>query len=91
MKLSIVEILLQEQGKEDQKSGWIFVKMVKWPIRELYESKLKHRLSSWLKEVEAQLGEAKYVKKFMGGEEEVYVCEPKQGPILGEYDESAKE
>lgn len=50
MKFDIVEMILQEQNNdEDQQCGWKLRNRVKWPIRELYERKLRHMLSAWLK------------------------------------------
>lgn len=60
MKLNIVEILLQEEEDEDQKHGWKLGKIIKWLVRKLYEKKLRHGLSAWLKKKEAKLGEAKH-------------------------------
>ena len=71
-----MDILMQEQEKEDKKNGWILVKKVKWPIRELYERKLKHNLSAWLKKEEAELSEAEYGKRSIGEEMEVDICQP---------------
>ena len=61
MKLNIVEMLVQEQeNDEDQQWGWKLRKRVMWPVKELYERKLRHRLSAWLKTLEEELMEAKY-------------------------------
>ena len=90
MNLNIVDIFLQKQDKEDQKSGWIFVRKFKWLFRKLNKSKLRHRLSAWLKIVEEDLSESKYGQRSIIKEVEVHICEPKQGPILGE-DENVEE
>ena len=46
--------------KEYRWYGWNLRKNVKWPIKELYEKKLKHRLSVWLKITKEELSEAEY-------------------------------
>lgn len=48
-------------------------------------------MSAWLKKEKVEIGKAKYGQRSMGEEMKVYICEPKQGPILGEYDESIEE
>ena len=67
------------------------MKKVKWLVIELYERKLRQRLSTWLQKIEAELGEANHGKKDMVKNwKYIYVCQ-KKGPILGEDDESIEE
>jgi hypothetical protein len=52
-------------------------------LRKILRS-LKHRISAWEKEEELKRVEFKYRPLI---EEEVQLCEPEQGDILGEEDE----
>lgn len=86
MKLSIAKMLLYEQVDKDQWYGWKLRKKIKCLVKELYERKLRHKMSGWLKKEEAELNGTKYGKRSM----EVYISGPKQGPILGEDNERDK-
>ena len=88
VKLDILEILLQKQMQEYHKCGWIFVKKVKWPIMELYERKCRNWLSAWLNMEEKNISKVEYGHRFIAEVTEVHICEPEQGRILGEDDES---
>ena len=88
MKLNILEMLLQNHMEEYWCYAYGLRKRVKWTIKELYERKLRHSLSAWLKMAEEELIEAKYGQRSMSEEVEVHIYEPEQAPILGEDDKS---
>lgn len=48
-------------------------------------------MTTFLKMVEENLGEYEHVQRSIGEYVEVYIFEPKQGPILEEDDESDEE
>lgn len=57
----------------------------------MYEKKIKHKLSDWLKTEEEELSEAKYGQRSKSEETKVRICEPEQGTILGEDDDGVEE
>lgn len=69
MKINMLEILLQEKNKEGQKSGCIYVKKVKWHVKELYKRKLRPKLSSWLDMIKEELSEVMYGQKYISEKE----------------------
>ena len=57
-------------------------------MRKLYETKLRDRLSAWFNMEKKELNKDEYGQISMGKEAKVHICKLKQGPILGEDDES---
>lgn len=87
--------LLQEETEEDQRYGWTMKKMIKWPIKKLYERKLRNKLSFQLK-MEEELNRVEFGQRSLGEEKEVHIYETKKGIMLiedneDEEDERAKQ
>ena len=85
MKISILDKLLQEQEETYQWHGWKLRKKVTWPVIELYEGNIRHRLK------EEYISEAKHGQRSISEEEKAHICEPKQGTVLHEDDESIED
>jgi len=78
--LNLIMYLLQEM-EEDQRHGWVLrMKNVKWPI---LQERLKCNLISSL--------EKRELKKIEYEGEDLYLDEPKQGPLHSEEDDGDEE
>ena len=83
VQLELMEGLLQKNG-EDQRYGWILPKKVTWYM---LQKKLRQRIN-------VQWKRGKLIRDELQQErdaEDINICEPEQGPILGEDSNDEKD
>ena len=84
---NLMRLLLEEE--ENQSLGWILRRKVRWPVKRLFDRKLKHKVNVWLKTLQTK---GKFRENKSGLlKEEVYLCKPEKGTFFDEESEDGEE